>query len=96
MLAQAIEAEVAEFLAGHAERRDGRGRVRVVRNGYLPERMVQTGIGAISVKDPAGAGSSWGVALHVVDPAAVPAAHEDDGRVVAVAVPEGDLDRRFL
>ena len=52
LLAQAIEAEVAEFLAGHAEQRDARGRVRLVRNGYLPERMVQTGIGAVPVKAP--------------------------------------------
>ena len=45
MLAQAIEAEVAEFLARHADKRDAVGRMRVVRNGYLPERTIQTGIG---------------------------------------------------
>jgi len=52
LLAQAIEAEVAEFLAGHADKRDALGRTRLVRNGYLPERMVQTGIGAVTVKAP--------------------------------------------
>jgi putative transposase len=52
LLAQAIEAEVAEFLAGHAEKRDVGGRARLVRNGHLPERMVQTGIGAVPVKAP--------------------------------------------
>ena len=31
MLAQAIEAEVAEFLAGHADKRDAAGRTRLVR-----------------------------------------------------------------
>jgi putative transposase len=52
LLAQAIEAEVAEFLAGHADQRDAIGRARLVRNGHLPERTVQTGIGAVSVKAP--------------------------------------------
>lgn len=52
LLMQAIEAEVAEFLAGHADKRDALGRARLVRNGHLPERTVQTGIGAVSVKAP--------------------------------------------
>lgn len=52
LLAQAIEAEVAEFLAGHADKRDTLGRARLVRNGHLPERAVQTGIGAVTVKAP--------------------------------------------
>ena len=52
LLAQAIEAEVAEFLAGHAEPRDAAGRARVVRNGHLPARTVQTGIGAVPVRVP--------------------------------------------
>lgn len=52
LLAQAIEAEVAEFLAGHAVERDASGRMRLVRNGHLPERTVQTGIGAVTVKAP--------------------------------------------
>ena len=52
LLAQAIEAEVAEFLAGHADKLDATGRARLVRNGHLPERTVQTGIGAVTVKAP--------------------------------------------
>ena len=52
LLAQAIEAEVADFLAGHADKRDAAGRTRLVRNGHLPERTVQTGIGAVTVKAP--------------------------------------------
>ena len=52
LLAQAIEAEVAEFLAGHTDKRDTLGRARLVRNGHLPERTVQTGIGAVTVKAP--------------------------------------------
>ena len=52
LLAQAIEAEVAMFLARYADRRDAQGRHTVVRNGYLPEREVHTGIGAVRVKVP--------------------------------------------
>lgn len=52
LLAQAIAAEVADFLAQHRELRDERGRARLVRNGYLPEREIQTGIGPVSVKAP--------------------------------------------
>ena len=52
LLAQAIEAEVAEFLAQHSEHRDAAGRARLVRNGYLPQRTVQTGIGAVAVTAP--------------------------------------------
>jgi transposase-like protein len=51
-LAQAIEAEVESFLEQHRELRDEAGRARLVRNGYLPEREVQTGIGPVSVKAP--------------------------------------------
>jgi transposase-like protein len=51
-LAQAIEAEVAVLLAQYANHRDSQGRHAVVRNGYLPEREVQTGIGAVRVKVP--------------------------------------------
>ena len=52
LLAQAIEAEVAEFLARHGDTRDATGRARLVRNGYLPERTIQTGLGDVPVKAP--------------------------------------------
>jgi transposase-like protein len=52
MLTQAIEAEVAAFLAAHAERVDDHGRRRLVRNGHAPERTIQTGIGPIQVQRP--------------------------------------------
>ena len=45
LLAQAIEAEVVSFLEAYAALVDDAGRRRVVRNGYLPERAIQTGIG---------------------------------------------------
>ena len=52
MLTQAIEAEVAAFLAAHAGLVDGDGRRRLVRNGHAPERMIQTGIGPVEVRRP--------------------------------------------
>lgn len=52
LLAQAVEAEVADTIAQFAEWKDEQGRQRVVRNGYLPERAIQTGIGEVTVKAP--------------------------------------------
>ena len=52
LLAQAIEAEVAEFLTRHGEQRDTAGRLRLVRNGYLPERTIQTSLGDVPVQAP--------------------------------------------
>jgi transposase-like protein len=52
LLEQAVEAEVAAAIAQFAELKDAAGRRRVVRNGYLPERPIQTGIGAVLVKAP--------------------------------------------
>ncbi len=50
LLAQAVEMEVAAFVAAHAHLTDEAGRQRVVRHGYLPEREIQTGIGAVAVR----------------------------------------------
>jgi putative transposase len=52
LLQQAVEGEVAEFIARHRELKDERERQRVVRNGYKPERSIQTGIGEVAVKAP--------------------------------------------
>ena len=52
LLQQAVEVEVAEAIAQYAALKDEQGRRRVVRNGYLPERSIQTGIGAVAVRAP--------------------------------------------
>ena len=52
MLAQAIQEEVEAWVAERAELRDAEGRRQVVRNGYLPERKITTGVGEVSVKQP--------------------------------------------
>ena len=52
MLATALEVEAEEFVEQHRELLDESGRRRVVRNGHLPERQVQTGIGPMAVRVP--------------------------------------------
>jgi len=52
MLAEMIHQEVEDWLAQRANLRDEQGRRQVVRNGYLPEREITTGVGPVKVKQP--------------------------------------------
>jgi len=52
MLTHAISAEVNEYLGERQDLVDEEGRRVVVRNGYLPERSIQTPVGEIEVKQP--------------------------------------------
>ena len=52
LLAQAVEAEVAAFLADHADKHTEDGRQRLVRHGHRPERAIMTGLGAVAVRAP--------------------------------------------
>jgi len=52
IIAQAVEAELQEFLAQYHPLTDEQGRQAVVRNGYLPERTIVTGVGAVEVPVP--------------------------------------------
>ncbi len=52
LLAQAVEAEVVTLLAQYQELLTESGLQGVVRNGHLPERTIQTGLGDIGVKIP--------------------------------------------
>ena len=52
LLAQAIEAEVSAWIDDHAHLKDDQGRRQVVRDGHLPERAIQAGIGAVEVEQP--------------------------------------------
>lgn len=52
MLQRAIENEVTEYLQKQSNRKDSQGHQMVVRNGYLPQREIITGIGAVKVKQP--------------------------------------------
>ena len=52
LLTDAVEAEVAALLSGHADKLTDDGRARLVRHGHLPEREIMTGIGAVAVRCP--------------------------------------------
>ena len=52
MLAEALEAEVQDYLQAAKGERDGHGRALVVRNGYAREREVLCGAGAVEVRAP--------------------------------------------
>ena len=52
LIEQAVEMELQELLAAHADRLLADGRAGVVRNGYLPEREIQTGLGPVTVRIP--------------------------------------------
>lgn len=50
LLQAAIENEVAEYIALFSGIRDENGRHMIVRNGFLPERFILTGIGPLPIK----------------------------------------------
>ena len=52
LLAQAVEAEAASFLAQFSNLTTEDGLQRVVRHGRQPERFIQTGLGPIPVSKP--------------------------------------------
>jgi putative transposase len=52
LIYQAVEAELQELLAEHSGRQLEGGQAAVVRNGYLPERELQTGLGPVTVRIP--------------------------------------------
>jgi putative transposase len=52
LLAEAIEAEVDEWIIERAHLRDSQGRREVVRNGRHRERTIQRGVGAVEVRQP--------------------------------------------
>ena len=49
---QSVEAELDEFMSQFKDRQTQGGRAAVVRNGYQPERQIETAIGPVKVKIP--------------------------------------------
>jgi len=92
LISQAVSAELELFLDHHRERRDGEGRRAVVRNGYLPEREVLTGIGPVTVQVPKVRDrSDAGALLSLGAGAPVCAARANRGGGAAVVVSEGSV-----
>ena len=52
LINQAVEAELQELLSLYSDRRTDDGNAVVVRNGHLPERELQTGLGPVTVRIP--------------------------------------------
>ena len=52
LLVQALEVEIENFLSQYSNLYDDDGRQRITRNGYFPEREIQTGIGQVPVRAP--------------------------------------------
>ncbi|MEO0804418.1 MAG: IS256 family transposase [Cyanobacteria bacterium J06642_2] len=52
IIAQAVEAELNEFLSQYHQLSNEHGRQAVVRNGYLPQRSIVTGLGEVEIQVP--------------------------------------------
>ena len=52
LLLQTIENEVAEYIESFKSLKDESNKRIVTRNGYLPERAIQAGLGKIQIKQP--------------------------------------------
>ena len=52
LIARAVQAELNEFLAQYQDKLDDQGRPLIVRNGYLPQREIMTGLGSVEIKVP--------------------------------------------
>ena len=52
LLAEAVRIAAEQWIAARTELVDDQGRRPVVRNGYLPQRQVLTGIGPVAIRPP--------------------------------------------
>ena len=52
LVQEAVELELQELLRFYEDRKTAGGKAGVIRNGYLPEREIETGIGAVKVQIP--------------------------------------------
>jgi hypothetical protein len=96
LLAQAIEAEADAFLASMRGVQLPDGRDRLVRHGHGPERLVQTGIGAVAVqrvklRDRGRRAHPF----HLCDPAALGSTNAEPRCTAADPLPARGLNGRF-
>jgi transposase-like protein len=52
LLAKALDNEADEYVQAHTHLQTSRGNRVVMRNGYLPERVIHTGIGPVRIRQP--------------------------------------------
>jgi hypothetical protein len=91
MLATAIEAEVSQWIEGHAHLKDDRGHRQVVRKENLPERSITTGIGPVKIRQPRGRRRGF----FLQDSPALLAEDSEHRGAVALAVPQVDHHGRL-
>ena len=63
LIQQAIENEVQELVDLYKNQKDEKGRRIIKKNGYLPSRQIQTGLGNITVEQPRVRGISFTSAI---------------------------------
>ena len=52
LLQAAIESEIDEHLEKYKSMKDSQGKQLITRNGHMPEREIQTGVGPVKVRRP--------------------------------------------
>lgn len=52
LITSAVEVELQQLLSQYSSFKNAQGHQQIVRNGYLPEREIQTGIGPVTVRIP--------------------------------------------
>ena len=96
LIADAVELELQELLNHYSHQRNEFGHKQIVRNGYLPEREIQTGVGPVKVRvpkirDKSGHGIKFNSSL--LPPYLRKT--QKRGRGTALVVSQGNINRRF-
>jgi putative transposase len=52
LIYEAVESELNALLTEYSSHKTPEGKAAVIRNGYLPERKIETGIGPVTVRIP--------------------------------------------
>ncbi|MBC8553697.1 MAG: IS256 family transposase [Candidatus Brocadiales bacterium] len=52
LICRAVDVELQDLLSGYSEHKTEDGKAAVVKNGYHPEREIQTGLGPVTVRIP--------------------------------------------
>jgi hypothetical protein len=95
LIAQAVEAELQELMERYSGRRTEGGKAAVVRNGYLPERNLQTRPGSGDGQDPQGPLKDRGTPNLPLGPGtALCQKDQIPGSGFAVAVSQGRIEWR--
>ena len=91
MIKKAVQTELAEFLSQYQDMTDSVGRPLVVRNGYLPEREIMTGIGPVDIKVPQ-TRDRGGQGIHFRSEPPVYQTYKERGNGIALALPQRNLN----